>query len=200
MKNIKKIDIKEFRELGFLQELNRQFLHPMGFALEVIVDDETGEEQLGGIWDYRYDPEGIIYDIANSTEDRIKRFTENANYVEKHINNMIATRIDVLGYGVEQIPIQKTEYEDIIDYDGISLFEKYLREPDENIIEMFNKIKYPIKLENNFVRLYQDLNNFFVILFIDYHKNGFTKTYQKDDWYIDLKTMELKKRNENEKI
>jgi len=197
---MKKIKIKEFRKLGFLQELNRQFLHPMGFALEVIVDEKTGEEQLGGIWDYRDDPEGIIYDIENSDEERIKRFAENANYVENHINKMIATRIDILGYGVEQIPFQKTEYEHIIDYDGITLFEKYLREPDENITEMFNKIKFPIKMKNDFGRLYHDSKNFFVLLYTDYEKSGFTKTYQKNDWYIDLETMELKKRNENEKI
>jgi hypothetical protein len=194
MKDIKKIDIKEFRKLGFLQELNRQFLHPMGFALEVIVDDETGDEKLGGIWDYRNDPEGIIYDIANSTEDRIKRFTENANHVEKHINKMIQSRIEKLGYGVEQIPKHKTEYENIIDYDSITLFEKYLREPsDENITVMFNKIKYPIKIENNFGRLYHDAKNFFVLLYTD-NNIGFTKTYQKDKWYIDLETMDLKQR------
>jgi len=29
MKLINRINIKEFRKLGFLQELNRQFLHPV---------------------------------------------------------------------------------------------------------------------------------------------------------------------------
>lgn len=58
--DIKYIDVKEFRELGFLQEANRQFFHPLGLALEVVVD-EDGEESLGNIWDYRDDPEGILY-------------------------------------------------------------------------------------------------------------------------------------------
>ena len=57
----KRIPIKEFRELGFIQEINRRLLHPCGLALEVIVDLETGEEKLGGVWDYREDPEGIYY-------------------------------------------------------------------------------------------------------------------------------------------
>ena len=35
MKN--KIDVKEFREKGYLQELNRRFLHPLGLALEIII-------------------------------------------------------------------------------------------------------------------------------------------------------------------
>jgi hypothetical protein len=40
---IKRIDIKEFREFGYLQEANRLFLHPLGLALEVVVEDEEPE-------------------------------------------------------------------------------------------------------------------------------------------------------------
>ncbi len=58
---VKRIEIKEFRQLGFIQEINRRFLHPCGLALEVIVDLETKEEKLGGVWDYRDDPEGIRF-------------------------------------------------------------------------------------------------------------------------------------------
>lgn len=58
--NIKRIDIKEFREMGLLVEVNRTFFHPLGLALEVEVE-EDGTEKLGGIWDDRDDPEGIIY-------------------------------------------------------------------------------------------------------------------------------------------
>lgn len=60
MDDIKRIDIAEFRALGFLQEVNRRVLHPCGLALEVEVDDD-GTERLGGVWDYRDDPEGITY-------------------------------------------------------------------------------------------------------------------------------------------
>ena len=49
MNDVKRIDIKEFRAKGFLQEVNREFFHPLGLALEVIINDETGEESLGGI-------------------------------------------------------------------------------------------------------------------------------------------------------
>ena len=54
------MNIKEFRKLGYLQEVNRKFFHPLGLALEVIIDDETKKESLGGIWDYRSDPEGMF--------------------------------------------------------------------------------------------------------------------------------------------
>ena len=60
MSEIKRIDIKEFREKGFLQEVNRQFFHPLGLALEVIIN-EDGSEKLGGVWDYRDDPVGVMF-------------------------------------------------------------------------------------------------------------------------------------------
>ena len=71
-KKIKRIDIKEFREKGFLYEANRKFFHPLGLALEVIIDDDTGDEQLGGIWDYRGDPEGMFYSNDRINEERTK--------------------------------------------------------------------------------------------------------------------------------
>ena len=58
---VRRIDIKEFRELGLLQEVNRQFFHPLGLALEVVVDEDGGE-RLGGVWDSRDDPEGFTFD------------------------------------------------------------------------------------------------------------------------------------------
>ena len=72
MSEIKRIDIKEFRTKGFLQEVNRQFFHPLGLALEVIIDEDTGNETLGGIWDYRDDPEGIFFLDNLINEERIR--------------------------------------------------------------------------------------------------------------------------------
>ena len=60
MRYIKYIDIKEFRELGFLQEVNRKFFHPLGLALEIVIDDNDNYI-LKGIWDSRDDPEGIYF-------------------------------------------------------------------------------------------------------------------------------------------
>jgi hypothetical protein len=58
---IRRMDIAEFRDFGYLQEVNRLFFHPLGLALEVLVDDDGNVTMLGGIWDYRNDPEGINY-------------------------------------------------------------------------------------------------------------------------------------------
>jgi len=67
----KYMSVKEFRTKGYLQEINRCFLHPLGLALEVILDEETGDERLGGIWDCRDDKERIFFDYAQSDKDRI---------------------------------------------------------------------------------------------------------------------------------
>jgi hypothetical protein len=65
--DIKKINIAEFRKLGFLQEANRLFFHPLGMALEVVVNDD-GTETLGGVWDSREDPEGFEFGNPPSQE------------------------------------------------------------------------------------------------------------------------------------
>jgi hypothetical protein len=57
------MDIAEFRDQGYLQEVNRLVLHPAGLALEVVVN-EDGTEQLGGVLDCREDPEGIWHDFG----------------------------------------------------------------------------------------------------------------------------------------
>lgn len=54
------MNLKEFVEIGLLQEINRRILHPMGLALSVYIDDD-GKCGWGDIWDYRNDPEGIIF-------------------------------------------------------------------------------------------------------------------------------------------
>ncbi len=95
--DIKRIDIAELRSLGVLHELNRLFLHPLGLALEVRID-EDGKESLGGVWDYREDPEGILFD----TIDMDKIMSMQSLAVEQH-----RRRKEALGF-VIQIQSRKT--------------------------------------------------------------------------------------------
>lgn len=97
MSEIKRIDIKEFREQGYLQELNRQFLHPLGMALEIIIDDD-GNEKLGGVWDYRDDPEGMLY-----AEEIVKldRFKENIDRIAQEYLVKAQYRKDKYGYTIQ---------------------------------------------------------------------------------------------------
>jgi len=99
---IKKIDIKEFREKGYLQELNRRFLHPLGLALEVSIDDD-GNEKISGIWDYREDKEGIYYDIANASLERKNRFIEKKLFIDNEFENRRKNRKEILGFDIEPL-------------------------------------------------------------------------------------------------
>jgi len=89
MSNIRRINIKEFREMGLLAEVNRTFFHPIGLALEVVVDN-NGDEKLGGIWDYRNDPEGMLYGEP-FPKDQVKK--AQALILERH-----KQRKEALGY------------------------------------------------------------------------------------------------------
>lgn len=65
------MDVKEFRDKGYLHELNRRFLHPLGLALYVAVNEVTGEHTLGGIWDCRDDPEGLVFGYLNQEKMKV---------------------------------------------------------------------------------------------------------------------------------
>lgn len=63
------MDIGEFTDLGFLQEVNRLVLHPAGLALSV-QQDEDGTWHLLGIHDWRDDPEGVCFADGASSDKR----------------------------------------------------------------------------------------------------------------------------------
>lgn len=105
-KDVKWMNIKEFREKGYLQEVNRIFFHPLGMALSVEIK-EDGTESLKGIWDYRDDPEGIIYtdEALNTQESMDKR-----NFVLKELSEKAAYREKHLKFALQ--PILLREYEE----------------------------------------------------------------------------------------
>jgi hypothetical protein len=96
------MDIKEFIDQGYLQEVNRQFLHPLGLALvaSAQVEDDTGEVtdqwEIRGVWDARDDPEGIIF-----SEEVLD--SEKASRVAKEQAKRLAPRLDALGYIVQSV-------------------------------------------------------------------------------------------------
>ncbi|HLD89569.1 MAG TPA: hypothetical protein VI911_00875 [Patescibacteria group bacterium] len=96
MTTINRMDIKEFREFGFLQEANRLFFHPLGLALEIMIDDETGEECLGGIWDYRDDPEGMAFGDGTIQQNKIDN-------VEKLRLSKVASRKQLFGNDIQGV-------------------------------------------------------------------------------------------------
>lgn len=102
-----RMDIKEFVGEGYLQEANRQFFHPLGLALEVQADDLTGAYYLSGVWDYRKDPDGIYFGLNKSAEERIKKFTTNAQNIKAKKEAKLKARKEILDVdenGIEVIP------------------------------------------------------------------------------------------------
>ena len=117
MKKINYMDIKEFREKGYLQEANRRFFHPLGLALYIEQNDgnrfkvffyylkialkhlfNTETEIIAGVWDYREDPEGNIFDYKNSDNERIKNSIKKSNYIDGEIRTRIEIRTALFGY------------------------------------------------------------------------------------------------------
>lgn len=87
------MSVKDFREQGYLQELNRRFLHPLGLALE-IVKNPDGTETFGDVWDERDDPEGIIFG-----EGMID--PEKANRIDHEGRQKGNQRMKLLGYQIQ---------------------------------------------------------------------------------------------------
>lgn len=89
----KKMSVKEFREQGYLQELNRQFLHPLGLALEVALH-EDGTESFGEVWDARDDAEGMIYGPGMID-------AEKAAEIARQLLHRSSARFEKLGYVIQ---------------------------------------------------------------------------------------------------
>ena len=91
---MKKMSITEFRELGLLQEINRQILHPMGLALSAkYVNDK---EIIDCLIDAREDPEGMCFDNEDISLNYYTNFY-------KLFNEKRKKRIKFLGYHVQPI-------------------------------------------------------------------------------------------------
>jgi len=73
---VKRIDIQEFVDFGYLHELNRGFLHPLGLALEVNFNDDGNAVSFGGVWDSRDDPDGIIFAEDVLDPEKVQRVAE----------------------------------------------------------------------------------------------------------------------------
>lgn len=93
---VKTMSVEEFRRLGYLREANRLFFHPLGIALTVAVNVETGEERFGPVWDYRDDPEGLVYGRELGDEEQ-----ELAKAIQADREKRAATRMANFGFVVQ---------------------------------------------------------------------------------------------------
>lgn len=88
----------EFVELGYLQELNRQFLHPLGLSLSFRTDVLRHRATFMGITDHREEPDGIVFADGVTSVEKAARIGE-----EQRIRR--AAREQALGYWIQPPPI-----------------------------------------------------------------------------------------------
>jgi len=100
MGDIKTMPIQEFIDKGFLQEVNRQFLHPLGLALAVR-EEEDGTWSLHEVWDYRDDPEGMFFGDGVISQEKIDN-------VEKLRQSKIEIRLNTKDVNIDENGIQKS--------------------------------------------------------------------------------------------
>lgn len=101
IKEFKKMTAREFMDIGLLQEINRRFLHPMGLALEVVINDLDNTCVFGEVWDYRDDPEGMIF--SDSTINT-KETTEKEERVKEMFNEKKEVRENKFGWHIQPVP------------------------------------------------------------------------------------------------
>lgn len=72
----KHMSAHQFRLQGYLQEVNRQFLHPLGLALGIEYQDENDTEANLVVLDSRDDPEGVIFANGAGSQQKAHDFRQ----------------------------------------------------------------------------------------------------------------------------
>jgi len=104
---MKHISLTEFREAGYLQEVNRQFFHPLGLAFSVTIDAITKEVRFDGILDHRDDPEGVIF---SETEVTKPEFIDNSLNIDHEQVKYAMARRKGLGFIIQPVdPTKESE-------------------------------------------------------------------------------------------
>jgi len=91
------MNIKEFLEKGYLTELNRDFLHPLGLHLNAI-EEEDGTIILSDTVDETDEPEGFIFgDGFPEGHDKL------AEAIKNRRTKIIIPRLAKYGYNYQPI-------------------------------------------------------------------------------------------------
>lgn len=95
--------LEEFVDLGYLQEVNRRFLHPMGLALgyeritaSIVEPENVGRIRAMYVWQAE-DPEGI--EFGGFTPEEVERGVR----IEGRFFAGLAARLEMLGWDIEPL-------------------------------------------------------------------------------------------------
>lgn len=97
MNDLRYMPIQEFIDRGYLHEINRLLLHPLGLALSL---EPHGESATAQIWDNRDDPEG--WELG---EDLLS--AEKAEHVADEMFDRRGARRDRLGFVVQPVQTER---------------------------------------------------------------------------------------------
>lgn len=92
--NIEFMSAAEFRRAGYLQEVNRRLLHPLGLALSVEIT-ARGLVTFAGVRDARDDPAGFYFGDADAADAALAR------RIDSELRHRYDARMAALGYFVE---------------------------------------------------------------------------------------------------
>lgn len=97
MSDLRYMNMRQFVDGGYLHEVNRLLLHPLGLALSL---DVHGESATAQIWDGRDDPEGWILgdDLLSA---------EKAERVADEMFSRRGARRDLLGFVVQPVASER---------------------------------------------------------------------------------------------
>jgi len=90
------IPLQELFEKGYLQEVNRQFFHPMGLSLAFI----EGDDPRLVVYDFRYTPYGPLFSPEVLQNPK---FIERKERIELECAEKLLERQMTLGFGI-QVP------------------------------------------------------------------------------------------------
>lgn len=94
---MRKMSLSEFVRFGYLQELNRQFLHPLGLAISV--EDYGDEIAFAGVVDYRDKEEGVLFHESVMDGD----FFDKKKRVGKELSKRMEYRAKKLGFCIQDL-------------------------------------------------------------------------------------------------
>lgn len=92
------MDLERFQSEGYLQEVNRQFFHPLGMALTLVTSDDGSPAHLQ-VLDDRGDLEGWLF-----TTDDHDDMARKALAVTREINKRRPVREKALGFWKQPLP------------------------------------------------------------------------------------------------
>jgi len=102
-----KMSLEDFKNEGFLQEINRLYLHPTGLSLEIQEDQRTGNKQLVIMDAREHTSIGLFFGFEDLEGEDLEKAQNNYNNVCMQLAKSILNRQKALGGGPYYLPVEQ---------------------------------------------------------------------------------------------